>query len=196
MDPDVRRQILRQSRLGRARVFTDPLASPTGFPLKVAQIDETLSDTAIYRERTRICDLGYLRHLYRKPDGELGYRCPAEPIKDFVRKGGTAEQTEGRKCVCNGLPATVGLGQARSQSASEVPLVTAGDDLALLSNFLPADGDSFTAADVLRQLLGREANLPRSEDAGLVGAYAAVEQVNGCQHSSCSAVQPVGEARS
>ena len=69
IDPALKREALRLSRLGRANVFTDPVASPTGFPFKVAQMEKTLSEAALYQERPRICDLGYLRHLYRKPDG-------------------------------------------------------------------------------------------------------------------------------
>jgi nitronate monooxygenase len=62
------------------RVFTDPLASPAGFPFKVAQMAQTLSEASLYENRPRICDLGYLRHPYRKTDGTVGYRCPAEPL--------------------------------------------------------------------------------------------------------------------
>lgn len=151
--PDLKRQALALCRLGQARVFTDPIASPTGFPFKVAQMAETLSETALYQNRRRICDLGYLRHPYRKSDGNIGYRCPSEPLAHFLRKGGTAEQAVGRKCLCNGLPATVGLGQMRKQSAAELPLVTAGDDLAQLAQFLSPDRDSYSAADVLARLL-------------------------------------------
>jgi len=31
---------------GQVDIFTDPLASPTGFPVKVAQLEHTLSDSA------------------------------------------------------------------------------------------------------------------------------------------------------
>jgi NAD(P)H-dependent flavin oxidoreductase YrpB (nitropropane dioxygenase family) len=151
--PDLKGQAITLSRRGQARVFTDPVASPTGFPFKVAQIDQTLSEAALYQNRARVCDLGYLRHPYRKADGTIGYRCSSEPIEHFLRKGGTAEQTVGRKCVCNGLPATVGFGQVRKQSAIELPLVTAGDDLAYLARFLPPGCDSFSAADVVSHLL-------------------------------------------
>jgi NAD(P)H-dependent flavin oxidoreductase YrpB (nitropropane dioxygenase family) len=153
IQPELKRQVLALSRLGQIRVFTDPVASPTGFPFKVAQIQHTLSDPVLYQDRPRICDLGYLRHPYRKADGTVGYRCPAEPLEDYLRKGGAAEQTLGRKCVCNALPATVGLAQVRPGGPAELPLVTAGDDLAHLAQFLPPDGDSYSAADVLRQLL-------------------------------------------
>ena len=151
--PDLKRQALARSRVGQARVFTDPLASPTGFPFKVAELNETLSDPVNYQNRRRVCDLGYLRHLYRKEDGTIGYRCPAEPLKHYLRKGGTADQTVGRKCVCNGLPATVGLAQTRTGGVGELPLVTAGDDLTHLAQFLPPGAESYSAADVIRQLL-------------------------------------------
>jgi NAD(P)H-dependent flavin oxidoreductase YrpB (nitropropane dioxygenase family) len=153
IQPEIKRQAIALSRLGHARVFTDPRISPTGFPFKVAQMEHTLSDHAAALARPRICDLGYLRHLYRKADGSIGYRCPAEPLKYYLRKGGTEQQTLGRSCVCNGLPATVGLGQMRAQGTAELPLVTAGDDLSHLAQFLKAGSDSYSAADVLRQLL-------------------------------------------
>jgi nitronate monooxygenase len=129
------------------------VASPTGFPFKVGEIQGTLSDPAHYQQRRRICDLGYLRHLYRRADGTIGYRCPSEPLEQYLRKGGTAEQTLGRKCICNGLPANVGLGQVRAEGPNELPLVTAGDDLARLAQFLAPGCDSYSAADVLHLLL-------------------------------------------
>lgn len=151
--PEIKQHALALSRLGQARVFTDPTASPTGFPFKVAQMENNLSDAVGYESRRRICDLGYLRHLYRKSNGTIGYRCPAEPLNNFLRKGGRTEQTLGRKCVCNGLLPTIGLPQIRSDGMVELPLVTAGDDLAHLAQFLPAGRDSYSAADVLRRLL-------------------------------------------
>lgn len=151
--PELKRQALQLSREGKACVFTDPLASPAGFPFKVAQMEGTLSEAARYEARPRICDLGYLRHLYRKPDGTVGYRCPAEPLEAYLRKGGAREDTRGRKCICNGLPAVVGIGQERVDADSELPLVTAGDDLRHLVDFLPPGRDSYSAADVVKRLL-------------------------------------------
>ena len=140
--PKLKRQALSLSRLGRARVFTDPVASPTGFPFNGSQTQHTLSDPADYHARRRICDIGYLRRLYRRPNGSIAYRCPAEPLAHYLRKGGIAEQTVGRKCVCNGLPATVGIGQLRAEGPDEVPLITAGDDLACLARFVRNGCDS------------------------------------------------------
>ncbi|HEV2208207.1 MAG TPA: nitronate monooxygenase [Verrucomicrobiae bacterium] len=151
--PDIKRQAITLSRLGEARVFTDPVASPTGFPFKVAQMEHTLSDLDEYRARRRVCDLGYLRHLYRRADGSIGFRCPAEPLPNFLRKGGVIEETLGRKCVCNALTATIGVEQVRSSGLPELPLVTAGDDLACLAEFVEPGCDSYSAADVLRKLV-------------------------------------------
>lgn len=146
---DLKQQTLELSRKGEARVFTDPLASPTGFPFKVVQLPGTLSDPAASSARVRLCDLGYLRHAYRKDDGTIGYRCPAEPVEDFVRKGGALAATEGRVCVCKGLLANIGLAKA-----NDLPLVTAGNDVAQIARFLPPGRESYTAADVIDHLLG------------------------------------------
>jgi hypothetical protein len=113
----------------------------------------TLSEADPYAARTRICDLGYLRHLYRKPDGTLGYRCPAEPVDDYVKKGGTIEDAQGRKCLCNALVANIGLNQVRSDSEQELALMTAGDDVAHVAKFLQPGCDTYSAADVVRCLL-------------------------------------------
>jgi NAD(P)H-dependent flavin oxidoreductase YrpB (nitropropane dioxygenase family) len=153
--PDLKQQVFRLSREGRLRVFTDPLASPTGFPFKVVQLPGTLSDARSLPSRERCCDLGYLRHAYRKEDGTTGYRCPAEPVADFIRKGGTLEETNGRECVCNGLMATIGLAQVNSENVTDLPLVTAGNEVACIANFLPPGCDTYTAAEVIQILLGR-----------------------------------------
>jgi NAD(P)H-dependent flavin oxidoreductase YrpB (nitropropane dioxygenase family) len=171
--PDLKRRILELSRVGQARVFTDPLASPTGFPFKVAQVDGTLSSAQLYAARTRVCDLGYLRQLYRKPDGTVGYRCPSEPENAYLRKGGKIEDMQGRKCVCNGLPATVGLAQERGHGEAELPLITAGDDLVAVAQFLKPGRDSYTAAEVIDCLLS-DTDGPRkaSQEVELVEAGA------------------------
>jgi NAD(P)H-dependent flavin oxidoreductase YrpB (nitropropane dioxygenase family) len=152
---DLKQQAIRLSREGKARVFTDPLASPTGFPFKVLQMPGTLSDPAANQPRARLCDLGYLRHAYRKEDGSLGYRCPAEPAEDFTRKGGACEETEGRQCVCNGLVSTIGLAQVRPDHTLDLPLITAGNDVAQIASFLHPGRDSYSAAQVVSRLLSQ-----------------------------------------
>ena len=89
---------------------TDPRASPSGYPFKVVALDDTVSDPDAYASRQRVCDLGFLRTVYLRDGGTVGYRCTAEPEADYVGKGGELDDTEGRKCLCNGLLATVGLG--------------------------------------------------------------------------------------
>jgi NAD(P)H-dependent flavin oxidoreductase YrpB (nitropropane dioxygenase family) len=127
---DLRERLLKQLQAGELEVLTDAQASPTGFPFKVAQLEGTLSDRAVRDARPRLCDLGYLRTPFLKDDGRVGYRCPAEPVEMFVRKGGSVEETVGRACLCNALSADVGLGQTRPDGAEEEVLVTLGADLA------------------------------------------------------------------
>ena len=97
LDPKLIADTLEMSKAKTAHVFTDPVASPTGFPFKVVDMSGTHSDQHIYEERTRICDLGYLRHAYKKENGKVGWRCPSEPIEDYLKKGGKLEDTVGRK---------------------------------------------------------------------------------------------------
>ena len=151
--PDLRRALVAQAMGGTARVSTDPLASPTGFPFKVAQLNGTLSEDAVYRQRHRICDLGFLREPYRRADGTIGYRCPAEPEASFLAKGGQAEDLDGRKCVCNALMANIGLGQ-RLPGGIEPCLLTLGDSFANARRFCRPGSLDYGAADVIRILLG------------------------------------------
>lgn len=148
--------VLKQSREGQVHLFTDPVASPTGFPFKVLQLAGTQSDDALYQGRERTCDLGYLRHAYRREDGRLGWRCPGEPVATYKRKGGEVAHTAGRKCVCNGLLANVGLAQRRSDGTAEAPLLTAGDDVATVARFLPEGRSTYQARDVIDNLLRRD----------------------------------------
>jgi len=152
--PDLKRRFRELISAGVARVHTDPLASPTGFPFKIAQLTQSLSDAAAYAKRQRICDLGYLRQLFRRADGTIGYRCAAEPVADFLRKAGDEAATFGRKCLCNGLAATVGFAQRRANGDHELPIITAGDELAHLGRYFDLTRSGYTAADVIRVLLG------------------------------------------
>ena len=55
-------------------------------------------------------------------------------------KGGKEEDTHGRKCVCNGLLANIGLAQTR-RGDLEKPLITSGDDVANVARFLKPGAD-------------------------------------------------------
>jgi nitronate monooxygenase len=139
--------------VGKAKVFTDPLASPTGFPFKVAGLKGTASEADVYAERPRICDLGFLREAYRTAEGGIGYRCAAEPVSVYVSKGGRVEDTVGRKCVCNGLLANIGYQQVRNGKREEYGLITAGDDLPTVKQFLKPGRTDYSAADVVSRLM-------------------------------------------
>jgi len=150
---DYKQEVLRQVKDGTVDVFTDPLASPSGFPFKVVQIEGSSSDPAFYAARPRICDLGYLREAYRTSEGKIAFRCASEPISVYLSKGGTIEETEGRKCICNALMATMGHPQVRQGGKLiEAAIITSGDDLVNLRRFLPAQGAEYHAADVIRIL--------------------------------------------
>jgi nitronate monooxygenase len=153
IDPELKRKVLAESRARNVNVFTDPKASPTGFPFKVVGLEGTLSESGEYLARTRICDLGYLRTPYKMENGKIGYRCGAEPHEDFLAKGGNPEDLANRKCVCNGLLATIGLGQTRKDGRTEIPLVTAGNEVSRVAEFLAPGKDSYTAKDVIAHLL-------------------------------------------
>ena len=83
---DLRHALLTRVVAGEADVVTEAVASPTGFPFKVAHLEGTLSDPDVRAARPRVCDLGYLREAYRAADGEVGFRCPAEPANVFVAR--------------------------------------------------------------------------------------------------------------
>jgi len=150
---DYKDALLAKVVAGNAHVFTDPLASPTGFPFKVAELKGTASDPEVYAERPRICDLGFLKEPYRTADGGVGYRCAAEPVSVYLSKGGKVEDTVGRKCVCNGLLANIGYQQVRNGRRTEHGLITAGDDLVTVARFLKPGRTEYGAADVVAQLM-------------------------------------------
>lgn len=149
---DVKKQVFEQVEHGGAKVFTDPVASPSGFPFKIVELPGTASEEPVYKARKRVCDLSYLRSCYRKDDGTVGYRCSAEPVKAFVRKGGTVEQTEGKKCLCNALMSNIGLGQIRKGEV-EPTIVTSGDDLTEMITTLGKGRGHYSAKDVLDYIL-------------------------------------------
>lgn len=156
LEPEIRKFFIEQALRGKFDNFTDPLASPSGFAFKVARMPGSISDKDIYVLRTRICDLGYLRDLFRKENSSIGYRCPAEDISAFLAKGGTPEETVGRVCLCNCLLANIGLGQIRSSGYREPFGVTLGDDLSFVPRILNITGRTdYTAAEAVNFILGR-----------------------------------------
>jgi len=147
-----KKAILAQVREGSAQVFTDPQASPTGFPFKVVQIEGTCSEPAVYAGRPRVCNLGFLREPYLSSEGCIAYRCAAEPVDSYVAKGGKPEDATGRKCLCNALMANIGHPQAYSNRSPETALVTAGDSLNSIARILAWDRETYSAAQVIEFL--------------------------------------------
>lgn len=145
--PELKTRVLAGVAAEQVRVRTDPRASPTGYPFKVVEVEglENQDD-----RRVRNCDLGYLRVAYRTPDGKLGYRCAAEPVDQYVAKGGDIADTVGRRCLCNALEANIGQSQNRAEG-DELPLLTSGDDLVSLNAFTQGR-THYSAADVIAYL--------------------------------------------
>jgi NAD(P)H-dependent flavin oxidoreductase YrpB (nitropropane dioxygenase family) len=147
---EIRRGVLQNVLRGTVRIRTEARASPTGFPFKLVSWDGDPAEGVV---RKRVCDLGYLRDAYGRGEKGIGYRCASEPEEQFVAKGGDAEETPGRQCLCNALLATIGLGQVREGGVIEPPLLTSGDEVTNLAVFL-GGRTHYAAADAVRWLLG------------------------------------------
>jgi nitronate monooxygenase len=148
---EYKQAVLESVARGTAHVVTDPLASPTSFPFKVVRVEGSNSEPDVYAARPRICDLGYLREAYRTEEGAIDYRCAGEPVTTYAAKGGKPENTAGRKCLCNGLMANIGLAQVRAGNRVERGLITSGDDVTSLGAFLD-QGPVYSAAHVVAKL--------------------------------------------
>ena len=144
---EIQRTVIEAATAERLTVRTDPRASPTGYPFKVAMVD---AQPVLHSIRTRVCDLGYLRTAVRNDAGKIIYRCPSEPIDDYAKKGGAEGDTADRQCLCNALMSCIGMGQER-EGYVEPPIVTSGDDVQYLNRFLQGR-DSYRAADVIAYL--------------------------------------------
>ena len=103
--------------------------------------------------RRRVCDLGYLLEAYRKEDGTIGVRCASEPDREFLKKGGEACEISGRKCLCNALSGTIGMAQANKDGYTEKAVVTTGDQVKKLADFLPPGTTHYSANLVIDYLL-------------------------------------------
>ncbi len=147
--PALRTRIVNAVVQNDVSIFTDPLASPTGYPFKrllLAPEEESLV------ARERVCDLGYLRQPVRTQEGRVEYRCASEPVAQYVTKGGHEADTLGRQCLCNGLLANVGLAQTRGDH-DEPPLITTGDDVAGVATVAAGRG-RYTAGEAIAWLTG------------------------------------------
>ncbi len=147
---EYKRDLIGRLHAGLITIRTDGRVSPTGFPFKVLEVEGTNGIPEIQRQRTRMCDLGYLQEAYVDEKGRLLARCASEPVDEYVRKGGKEQDTERRGCLCNGLMANIGLGQNR-ETGDELPLFTGGDELLTLP-LGSIEEPSYSALDVLSYL--------------------------------------------
>jgi NAD(P)H-dependent flavin oxidoreductase YrpB (nitropropane dioxygenase family) len=156
MDEKLRSRIIDQVLKQEMTVRTDPLVSPTGFPFKVVQLEGTLSEPEVYQNRVRRCDTGMLRQIYKRADGTVGFRCPAEPVAQYLAKGGKLQDVAERSCLCNNLSVTAGYPQHRKDGYVEPPIVTAGDGLVTIGKYIKPGHHSYTIHDVLDYLTGSQ----------------------------------------
>jgi len=154
MDADTKRRVIQKVVDEEVEVYTDPHVSPTGYPFKVVQLENTLSDPEIYNQRDRICDIGLLREPYIREDGKVGYRCPAEPEEQYLQKGGKQDDLVGKGCLCNNLCASAGYAQHREDGSIEQPLVTSGKSLSSIGKFFKPGYRNYSAKDVLDYIKG------------------------------------------
>lgn len=134
---------------GSLIVNTDYRASPSGYPFKIAQIPNTLSDPNIYIERPKTCTFGHLVEVVQNGEEEIIYRCSAGPTSVFERNGGNLEDTIGKLCLCSALAA--GVGQGRD---GEPAVITIGDDFSFADRLMKTRDDTFSAEKVVRYILG------------------------------------------
>ena len=154
MDEMLKSRVIQDVLRRQVTVLTNPLVSPTGFPFKVVQLAGTMSELETYESRTRLCDVGMLRELYKREDGRVGFRCASEPETEYLAKGGRPENMAGKNCLCNTLTATASHPQHRKDGYVEAPLVTAGDGLATIGKYAQPGHHSYRAQDVLDYLTG------------------------------------------
>lgn len=150
---DLKLRLLEEIREGRLNVKTSPTVSPSGYPFQVVQLEGTLSEGKVFEDRVRICNFGHLVEAYKKDDGDIGFRCPGEPVDDFVKKGGDRSRAETSVCLCNGLVSATQFGGITPRD--EPMIVTLGKDTSFVQR-LETDSDGmYSAAAVVRYMLGR-----------------------------------------
>lgn len=153
LDPQIRRNLLQLAFTGELDVRNNPVASPTGFPIEIAQLKDTLSDPEVYAQRMRACTLGYLVELYLARNGKVATRCPAEPIEAYLGHGGRLEDAINRLCLCNGLLASAGFG-IQTKQGKEPPVVTLGQIVNFVPQLISSPDEEYSAADALRFIFG------------------------------------------
>ncbi|MEN9324660.1 MAG: hypothetical protein RL414_414 [Actinomycetota bacterium] len=146
---EIRNRLVQSLRDGTFEIHTDMKASPTGFPIKIVSMPGTTAMPDVFAARPKLCDLGYLREPVMLKSGRVDYRCPSEPENPYFKKDGTEEETVGRKCLCNGLFANIGLGQHRRDGYEEAPIVTLGSDVEGCRILAQEHPSGWSAADAI-----------------------------------------------
>ena len=164
MKPEYRSAILKELRNGTddASLVKTTIFSPTGFSFKVVQLKDTLSDDDVYEARRRTCDIGLLQQRgFSKPDEDgtrtLFQRCAAAPIDGYVNNRGIERNTDERRCLCNGLLASVGLGQVKKLNGEwteEPAIVTLGNRLDGIRRLSRQGQTPYHVQDVVTDILG------------------------------------------
>lgn len=164
MKPEYRSAILKELRNGTddAALVKTTIFSPTGFSFKVVQLKDTLSDDEVYEARRRTCDIGLLQQRgFSKPDEDgtrtLFQRCAAAPIDSYVNNRGIERNTDERRCLCNGLLSSVGLGQVKKingEWTEEPAIVTLGNRLDGIRRLSRQGQTPYHVQDVVTDILG------------------------------------------
>ena len=154
MDEKLKSRIIQKVLDREIKVRTDPIVSPTGYPFKVVLLEGTMSELELVQQRPRLCDVGMLRNPYKRADGKVGYCCSAEPVDQYLAKGGKMEETVRKGCLCNNLLATASYAHHRKDGYVEPPIVTSGDGLEGIGKYVKPGHHSYTVQDVLDYLTG------------------------------------------
>ncbi len=157
MAQEYRRSLLQEAVAGTARVFTDPLASPTGIPVQGGAAErQSFRAGRLPFAHPGFAISGICGRCIRRTTGAWDTGAPPNRSRIISQRAGNESDTVGRKCICNSLVSNVGLPQARKDGSVEKPLLTSGDDLAQIARFIPAGQTSYTASDVIAKLLELE----------------------------------------
>ena len=140
---EIKKEVIERYKDGSLEVTTDFQASPTGYPFKRVDLWANAAPESCHQ-----CDLGYLRHIYKHEDGSIGYRCPASIPETYAKMGGNPLDCEGKRCLCNGLLATIGHAQVKAGEFVQ-PLLTWGEQMNFLDDLLSAGRSSYSAVDLI-----------------------------------------------
>ena len=165
MKPEYRSAILaaHEKRRGRCRSGAhDHHFHRPAFPSRSPNSQDTLSEDDVYANRRRICDIGMLQQRgFSKPDEHgqrtLFQRCPSAPIESYVKNRGLERNTEERRCLCNGLLSSVGLGQVKEiqgELVEEPAIVTLGNHLDGVRRLSRQGQTHYHVQDVVADILG------------------------------------------